>query len=97
MVKYEIAIEELTQDWIESAEHKLAAAMQMGDDKFLRDYYIGRRLYDMYGLDYLMQFIEERPHIKDLFDDCKPCDCQDGQCSMLCPNFKNGGCSNATE
>ena len=97
MVKYEIAIEELTKSWEESAEHRLAAAMQMGDDQILRDYYIGRRISDMYGLDYLMQFIEERPHIASLFDDCKPCDCQEGQCSMTCYYFKNGGCSNATE
>lgn len=93
MNKYNTIIEEVSQMWEESAEYKLAAAMGMGDDVTIRNYYMGLRIKDLYGMDYLTMFVEEHPDIAQLF---KPCDYEDGQCSMICYYFKNGGCSYIT-
>lgn len=74
--------------WEVSCEHLLA---DYTTDEYVRkrDEFKARRIYDLYGYEWFMKFIGRCPHIA---QDFLPCNKNDGQCSMLCLNYK-GGCS----
>ena len=62
-----------------------------------RDTYKAERIYDLYGYDYFLKFVERCPHIKDIVKIQPPCQKNGGQCTFLCYYYGNGGCTNATE
>lgn len=57
-----------------------------------RDKYKADRIYALYGYDYFIRFVERCPHIQEYAKKYKPCDQNDGQCTMFCANYK-GGCT----
>ena len=61
-----------------------------------RDKYKADRIYALYGYDYFMRFVERCPHIQEYAKKNKPCDQNNGQCTMFCAQYK-GGCTNATK
>lgn len=60
-----------------------------------KDVYKARRIYDLYGLEYFMKFLELYPHIGYLAKDHLLCAREGGQCNLFCIYYK-GGCSYAT-
>ena len=61
-----------------------------------RDTFKADRIYALYGYDYFLKFVERCPHIRDMVKKYVPCK-EDGQCTMFCLNYNEGGCTNATE
>lgn len=85
--------------WEVSAEARSLAARGLDADDYrrIRDGFKARRIYDLYGYDYFLRFVDKCPHISDLIKEYLPCDRLPGaQCTMFC-NFYEGGCKNATE
>ena len=62
-----------------------------------KDTFKAERIYSLYGYEWFVKFVEERPHIHKLLHNHHPCDLNDGQCTIFCYFFKNGGCNYATE
>ena len=61
-----------------------------------RDMFKADRIYALYGYDYFMRFVERCPHIQEYAKKYKPCDQNNGQCTMFCAQYKEGGCTDAT-
>lgn len=92
-----LTVEEM---WEGSRERMIAAQYPMTEDyRRDRDFYKARRILDLYGYDYFRMFVERCPHILDLIEQYgySPCEQDDGNCSMMCIFYKNGGCTNATK
>ena len=60
-----------------------------------RDKFKADRIYALYGYDYFMRFVKRCPHIQEYAKKYKPCDQNDGQCTMFCVHYKEGGCTDA--
>lgn len=66
--------------------------------RFIRDTFKAHWIYEHYGYEHFLQFVNRCPHIQDLIKDYSPCKkAQDSQCSIYCYYYTNGGCKNATE
>jgi hypothetical protein len=62
-----------------------------------RDCYKAERIYSAYGYDYFLRFIQEYPRVAHLVNKYLPCDqAEDGQCTLFCYFYGNGGCKHAT-
>lgn len=61
-----------------------------------RDTFKADRIFALYGYDYFLRFVERCPHIQEMMEKYKPCDQNNGQCTMFCALYKEGGCTNAT-
>ena len=61
-----------------------------------RDKYKADHIYELYGYDYFIRFVERCPHIQEYAKKYKPCDQNSGQCTMFCAYYKEGGCTDAT-
>lgn len=61
-----------------------------------RDTFKADRIFALYGYDYFLRFVERCPHIQEMMKKYKPCDQNNGQCTMFCALYKEGGCTNAT-
>lgn len=100
MDKWVSILLEVEEMWEGSRERMAAAWYPMTEDyRRERDFYKARRILDLYGYDYFRKFVERCPHILDLIEQYgySPCETGDGNCSMMCIFYKNGGCTNATK
>lgn len=63
----------------------------------IRDKFKARFIYDTYGYENFLEFVERCPHfIKEILNDYVPCK-DNNQCMLFCKFYKNGGCKNATK
>lgn len=101
MDKWVEIIFEAEDMWRNSAEALSIARRGVTTEEYRRerDIFKARRILDMYGYDYFRMFVERCPHILDLIESFgySPCERGDGNCSMMCIFYKNGGCTNATK
>ena len=98
MNKWTKIILEMETMWSESAEALLliAAKADMETWRKERDAYKARRIYDLYGFDCFLKFVDENPHIREVVK--VPAGCtRDGQCTFFCYYYGEGGCKNATK
>lgn len=58
-----------------------------------RDKYKADRIFALYGYDYFLRFVERCPHIQEMIKKYKPCDQNNGQCTLFCAYCKKGGCA----
>lgn len=85
--------------WACSSEARYYASRDLADGeyKIARDSFKARHIYNLYGYEYFLKFVERCPHINFLLQEYPPCEhTQDAQCSMFCINY-TGGCKYATE
>lgn len=97
MDKWTMIILEAEDMWACSAEARYYATIDLADGEYkvARDSFKARRIYDLYGYDYFLRFIDRCPHVKFLAQEYLPCDRLPGaQCTLFCANYK-GGCTNA--
>lgn len=95
MDKWTMIILEAEDMWEVSAEARSLAARDLDKEDYrrMRDSFKARRIYDLYGYDYFLRFVEKCPHIADLIKEYLPCDRLPGaQCTMFCTFYK-GGCT----
>lgn len=88
-----LTVEEM---WENSCERAIAYAYPMTDQYCRdRDMFKARHIYELYGYEYFLQFVNRCPHIHDILGEYLPCR-NDGQCVIFC-KFYEGGCTYATE
>lgn len=58
-----------------------------------RDTFKADRIFALYGYDYFLRFVELCPHIQEMIKKYKPCDQNNGQCTLFCAYYKKGGCT----
>lgn len=99
MDKWSAILLDVEEMWENSASSRYtsAAGPQSQHYRIRRDTFKAERIYSLYGYDWFVKFVEERPHIHNLLNNHHPCDLNDGQCTMFCYFFKNGGCIYATK
>lgn len=68
MDKWTMIILEAEDMWEVSAEARSLAARELTTEDYrrIRDSFKARRIYDLYGYDYFLRFVEKCPHIADL-------------------------------
>ena len=49
-----------------------------------RDTFKADRIFALYGYDYFLRFVERCPHIQEMMKKYKPCDQNNGQCTLFC-------------
>jgi hypothetical protein len=100
MTEWEIILLEAEDVWQNCANGRYVGAWGSDKERYRRDRDIfkARRIYDLYGYDYFLKFLNRCPHIKDCFDDLVLCKIN-GQCSTLCYKYdiKKGCTLNAAE
>jgi hypothetical protein len=70
--------------------------MDVQEYRYIRDVYKAHWIYEHYGYDYFLKFVERCPHVQDIIKDYSPCIKDEHNCSMFCIFYK-GGCTNAAE
>lgn len=66
--------------------------------RYIRDIYKAQWIYEHYGYDSFIRFVERCPHIYDIIKEYNPCGRGAvAQCEMFCYYYKDGGCKYATE
>ena len=58
-----------------------------------RDTFKADRILALYGYDYFLRFVKRCPHIQEMIKKYKPCDQNNGQCTLFCAYYKEGGCT----
>ena len=102
MDKWVNILSEMEDKWHESTEYKyLPLTIDYNEYKIQRDLYKAQQIYETYGMETCMRFINQCPHILPYIDNYVPCKKEPHryQCSMFCPkyDFKKGCTLNATE
>ena len=101
MDKWREIIFEAEDMWRNSVDARVAQIRGVDTETYrrLRDTYKARRILDLYGYEYFRMFVDRCPHIIEYVKDFgyAPCEQGDGNCSMICIFYKNGGCTNAAK
>ncbi len=98
MDKWTMIIMEMEDMWHNSVEYRVVPSSYTAKEyRIERDIYKAQRIYDLYGYDYFMRFLQQCPHIIEFMDNYVPCKKQgphQNQCTMFCHRYNlEKGCT----